>query len=52
MHHQEVKNTALSIFDDERNYLGNIKNLPWNLKIWFCIPFFLFERAGAIVYVF
>ena len=27
---QEIKKSTLSIFDLKRNYLDNIKNLPWN----------------------
>ena len=30
MYMQGIKKTALSIFDDKRNYLDNIKNIPWN----------------------
>ena len=29
---QKVNKTALSIFDDKRNYLNNIKSLPRNWK--------------------
>ena len=30
MYMQGIKKTALSIFDDKRNYLDNIKSIPWN----------------------
>ena len=30
MYLQKIKKSSLSIFDDERNYLSNIKSLPWN----------------------
>ena len=30
---QEVKKSTLSIFDDKRNYIKNIENLPWNYNI-------------------
>ena len=30
MYMQGIKKTALSIFDDERNYLDNFKSIPWN----------------------
>ena len=30
MYMQGTKKTALSIFDDKRNYLDNIKSIPWN----------------------
>ena len=30
MYLQKVKKSTLSNFDDERKYLSNIKNLPWN----------------------
>ena len=29
MYMQGIKKTALSIFDDKRNYLDNIKSIPW-----------------------
>ena len=30
MYMQGIRKTALSIFDDKRNYLDNITNIPWN----------------------
>ena len=30
MHLQEVKKSTLSIFDDKRCYINNIKSMPWN----------------------
>ena len=30
MYMQGIKKTTLSIFDDKRNYLNNIKSIPWN----------------------
>ena len=30
MYMQGIKKTALSIFDDKRNYLDNVESLPWN----------------------
>ena len=30
MYMQGIKKTTLSIFDDKRNYLDNIKSIPWN----------------------
>ena len=30
MYMQGIKKTALSIFDDKRNYLDNKESLPWN----------------------
>ena len=30
MYMQGIKKTALSIFDDKRNYLDNITSIPWN----------------------
>ena len=30
MRRQKVNKTTLSIFDDKRNYLINIKSVPWN----------------------
>ena len=30
MYLQTIKNSSLSIFDDKKNYLSNIKSLPWN----------------------
>ena len=30
MYMQGIKKTALSIFDDKRNYLDNIRSIPWN----------------------
>ena len=30
MHLQEIKKSTLSIFDDKRCYINNIKSKPWN----------------------
>ena len=30
MYMQGIKKTALSVFDDKRNYLDNIESIPWN----------------------
>ena len=30
MYLQEIKQSSVSIFDDKRKYLNNIKCLPWN----------------------
>ena len=30
MYMQSIKKTALSNFDDKRNYLNNIESIPWN----------------------
>ena len=30
MYMQGIKKTALSISDDKRKYLDNIKSIPWN----------------------
>ena len=30
MYLQKIRKTTLSIFDDKRNFLDNIKSLPWN----------------------
>ena len=30
LHHQEVKKSTLSIFDDERCNINNIESVPWN----------------------
>ena len=50
MYLQEVRKSTFSNFDDERNYLSNIKSSPWNLKIWFCI-LILFKRK-LLVYIY
>ena len=31
---QEVKKSTLSLFDDKRCYINNIKSIPWNWKLW------------------
>ena len=30
MYMRRIKKTTLSIFDDKRSYLDNIKSIPWN----------------------
>ena len=30
MYMRGIKKTTLSIFDDKRSYLDNIKSIPWN----------------------
>ena len=34
MHLQKIRKSALSIFDDKRNYLDNKESLPWNYFLW------------------
>ena len=43
MYLKEVKKSTLSIFDDERCCINNIKSIPWNSKSYFFEKDFLFQ---------